>query len=105
MFQLMIFMIIRVFYFDIFYLLENEILVTAQFITNAYITLCIIWVISFAIFSFRFKRKLDKGGYRKDSKLQQKRSNLGLNLSKGTYFLIFGSFGLFILIRMLIGGE
>ncbi|HHT6597293.1 TPA: hypothetical protein ACSZJR_14415, partial [Listeria monocytogenes] len=38
MFQLMIFMIIRVFYFDIFYLLENEILVTAQFITNAYIT-------------------------------------------------------------------
>lgn len=101
----MIFMIIRVFYFDIFYLLENEILVTAQFITNAYITLCIIWVISFAIFSFRFKRKLDKGGYRKDSKLQQKRSNLGLNLSKGTYFLIFESFGLFILIRMLIGGE
>lgn len=52
MFQLMIFMIIRVFYFDIFYLLENEILVTAQFITNAYITLCIIWVISFAIFLF-----------------------------------------------------
>ncbi|HAB0010291.1 TPA_asm: hypothetical protein GIN74_12910 [Listeria monocytogenes] len=104
-FQLLIFLILKVFYFAIFYLLKNEISLTTQIITRAYIVLYLTWVIAFVAFSIRFKNKLSKGNYRRDSELQKKRSNLGLNLSKGMYILILGFLGLFILIRLLIGGE
>ncbi|EHA2519521.1 hypothetical protein JKI78_002710, partial [Listeria monocytogenes] len=57
----------------------------------------------FIVCCFRFRKKLRKGDFRKDSVLQNKRGNLGLNLSKKTYISI-GAFFAFILLAQLIGG-
>ncbi|EGB1115142.1 hypothetical protein H6Y91_002395 [Listeria monocytogenes] len=61
------------------------------------------WIAVFIVCCFRFRKKLRKGDFRKDSALQNKRGNLGLKLSKKAYISI-GAFFAFILLSQLIGG-
>ncbi|MBF2445343.1 hypothetical protein [Listeria welshimeri] len=102
-FQWLILLLIRCFYFSIFYFFQDEINLTTQIIDIAYVFLFILWFSVFIICCFRFRKKLRNGDFRKNSALQIKRSNLGLKLSKRAYISI-GMFFAFILLSQLIGG-
>ncbi|CUL04408.1 conserved membrane hypothetical protein [Listeria monocytogenes] len=102
-FQWLILLLIRFFYFSLFYFFQNKVSFTHQTITKAYVLLFVLWIAVFIVCCFRFRKKLRKGDFRKDSVLQNKRGNLGLNLSKKTYISI-GAFFAFILLAQLIGG-
>ncbi|CUL68454.1 conserved membrane hypothetical protein [Listeria monocytogenes] len=102
-FQWLILLLIRFFYFSLFYFFQNKVSFTHQTITKAYVLLFVLWIAVFIVCCFRFRKKLRKGDFRKDSALQNKRGNLGLNLSKKTYISI-GAFFAFILLAQLIGG-
>ncbi|HAM1158257.1 TPA: hypothetical protein H9271_002768 [Listeria monocytogenes] len=96
-------LLIRFFYFSLFYFFQNKVSLTNQTITKAYVLLFVLWIAVFIICCFRFRKKLRKGDFRKDSALQNKRGNLGLKLSKKAYISI-GAFFAFILLSQLIGG-
>lgn len=80
-FQWLILLLIRFFYFSLFYFFQNKVSLTNQTITKAYVLLFVLWiaVLLFAVFVLG---KIKKGDFRKDSALQNKRGNLGLKLSK-----------------------
>ncbi|MBC1533285.1 hypothetical protein [Listeria seeligeri] len=101
--QLLTFMGIRFFYFNIFVSINREIEITAQTIKMAYDSLFILWLFVFLFFCFRFRKKLRSGEYREDSKLQKRRSNLGLKLPKGVYIAMAIYFAV-IMFSQLIGG-
>ncbi|EGP9495383.1 hypothetical protein I1B20_001937, partial [Listeria monocytogenes] len=102
-FQWLILLLIRFFYFSMFYFFQNKVSLTNQTITKAYVLLFVLWIAVFIVCCFRFRKKLRKGDFRKDSALQNKRGNLGLKLSKKAYISI-GAFFAFILLSQLIGG-
>ncbi|MBC1593852.1 hypothetical protein IA829_13680 [Listeria seeligeri] len=101
--QLLMFMWIRFFYFSMFIFIDREIEITAQIIKIAYSFLFILWLFVFLFFCFRFRKKLRSGEFRENSKLQKRRSNLGLKLPKGVYIAI-GIYFAIILVSQLIGG-
>nr|WP_260447778.1 hypothetical protein [Listeria seeligeri] len=94
---------IRFFYFSMFIFIDREIEITAQIIKIAYSFLFILWLFVFLFFCFRFRKKLRSGEFRENSKLQKRRSNLGLKLPKGVYIAI-GIYFAIILVSQLIGG-
>ncbi|EPD6279188.1 hypothetical protein ACSC17_001207 [Listeria monocytogenes] len=102
-FQFLVFMVIRYFYSNLIYAIQNMVSLTAQTLVASYVFLLVLWVLAFIFFYFHFRKKLRNGDYRKDSELQKKRSNLGLKLSKGSYILI-GAFFVFILSSQIVGG-
>ncbi|OFH52313.1 hypothetical protein [Listeria monocytogenes] len=102
-FQWLILLLIRFFYFSMFYFFQNKVSLTNQTITKAYVLLFVLWIAVFIVCCFRFRKKLRKGDFSKDSALQNKRGNLGLKLSKKAYISI-GAFFAFILLSQLIGG-
>ncbi|CUL00425.1 conserved membrane hypothetical protein [Listeria monocytogenes] len=95
-FQWLILLLIRFFYFSLFYFFQNKVSFTHQTITKAYVLLFVLWIAVFIVCCFRFRKKLRKGDFRKDSALQNKRGNLGLNLSKKTYISIGAFFCIYI---------
>ncbi|WP_141042803.1 hypothetical protein, partial [Listeria monocytogenes] len=102
-FQFLVFMVIRYFYSNLIYGIQNMVSLTAQTLVASYVFLLVLWILALIFFYFHFRKKLRNGDYRKDSELQKKRSNLGLKLSKGSYILR-GAFLVFILSSKFVGG-
>lgn len=95
-FQWLILLLIRFFYFSLFYFFQNKVSFTHQTITKAYVLLFVLWIAVFIVCCFRFRKKLRKGDFRKDSALQNKRGNLGLNLSKKNIHINWSIFCIYI---------
>lgn len=97
-FQWLILLLIRFFYFSLFYFFQNKVSFTHQTITKAYVLLFVLWIAVFIVCCFRFRKKLRKGDFRKDSALQNKRGNLGLKLSKKSIHINWSIFCIYITI-------